>query len=279
MRTRREIALHNGTLAFIGPGLMGVVNVTPDSFSDGGLHASHEAAIEHGNALASAGAVVLDIGGESTRPGAARIAPEAEQERILPVISALSAAGHTVSVDTRNASTAHKAIAAGAQLVNDIAGFRDEAMQDMVAQTGVAVVAMHMQGDPTTMQINPTYTDVVAEVRDYLAERVEFLSRLGAASVIIDPGIGFGKRLAHNLALLTSTSELAQVAPVLVGASRKSFIHQIVPAPIPHDRLGGTLAAHAYAAKQGATLLRVHDVAEHVQYLRVAHALEEHHAY
>lgn len=275
MRTRRELALHNGTLTFIGTGIMGVVNVTPDSFSDGGLHASHDAAIAHGKELAAAGAVVLDIGGESTRPGAARLAPAAEQERILPVISALAALGHTVSVDTRNAETAFKAIAAGAQMVNDIAGFRDEAMQDMVAQTGVAVVAMHMQGDPTTMQINPTYTDVVAEVRSYLQQRAEQLTSLGAASVLIDPGIGFGKRLAHNIALLRATRELAEVAPVLVGASRKSFINQIVPAPIPHERLGGTLAAHAYAATHGATLLRVHDVAEHVQYLRVAHALSE----
>ena len=274
MRTRHEITLHNGTLAFVGTALMGVINVTPDSFSDGGLHASHSAAIAYGNALAAAGAVVLDIGGESTRPGAARLAPEAEQARILPVIRALAAAGHTVSVDTRNASTALKAIAAGARIVNDIAGFRDEAMQHMVAETGVAVVAMHMQGDPTTMQINPTYTDVVAEVTQYLQERVEQLTRLGAASVIIDPGIGFGKRLAHNLALIRATRELAQVAPVLMGASRKSFINQIVPAPIAHERLGGTLAAHAYAAANGAALLRVHDVAEHVQYLRVAQALE-----
>lgn len=269
------IAHTRGTMRFTGPGIVGVVNVTPDSFSDGGEHASTAQAIAHAHDLVAAGAVLIDVGGESTRPGAAPLPPGAEQRRVIPVIEVLADAGHTISIDTRNAATARAACAAGAHFVNDVAGFRDPAMQDVIAETGSAAIIMHMQGEPATMQDNPSYTDVVAEVAEYLHTQAKRLTQLGAQSVIIDPGIGFGKRLPHNLALLRSVPTLAEIAPVLIGASRKSFINAITPAPTPGKRLAGTLAAHDLAATGGAALIRAHDVFEHQQYFAVRRALEE----
>lgn len=273
--TPHEITYTRGVLRFEGPGIVGVLNVTPDSFSDGGEHLQAERAIAHAHTLMTAGARMIDIGGESTRPGAEPLPPGEEQRRVIPVIEALADTGYIISIDTRNAATARAAIAAGAHFVNDIAGFRDPAMQDVIADTGSAAIIMHMQGDPTTMQDNPTYDDVVAEVSEYLAAQAMRLSDLGAASVIIDPGIGFGKLLSHNLALLRAVPELATIAPVLVGASRKSFINRITPAPTAAERVAGTLAAHDVAVAGGAALIRAHDVFEHTQYFAVRRALEE----
>lgn len=270
-----EIRHSRGVLRFTGPGVVGVLNVTPDSFSDGGIHLSTEHAIAHGHALVNAGAVMVDVGGESTRPGAKPLPPGEEQRRVIPVIASLADAGYVISIDTRNPATARAAIAAGAHFVNDVAGFRDPEMQDVIADTGSAVIIMHMQGTPATMQDNPVYDDVVQEVGTYLQQRAARLTHLGAASVVVDPGIGFGKRLVHNLALLRAVPTFAAIAPVLIGASRKSFINAVIPAPTPADRLAGTLAAHGVAATSGAVLIRAHDVDEHLQYFAVRRAVEE----
>lgn len=272
--TVHTIPLRTGTLTMDGPAIMGVLNVTPDSFSDGGTHNEPAAAIAHGLALIVDGAHLIDIGGESTRPGSSRVPTSEEISRVVPVIEALSDAGHIVSIDTRNAETARAAIHAGAHIINDISGFRDAAMRDVVAETGCAAIVMHMQGEPNTMQDNPTYSDVVAEVHDYLAHQTKVLMALGAASVIVDPGMGFGKRAHHNVALLRAVPQFAEIAPVLIGASRKSFLNQLFAVPDPANRLPGTLATHAYAAHHGAAVIRAHDVREHAQYFAIRRALE-----
>ena len=254
--------------------VMGIINVTPDSFSDGGVHAEASAAVAAGRAQASAGAMVVDVGGESGRPGAQPVGEAEELRRILPVISALAEDDSVlVSVDTRHPKVAAAAVEAGAHLVNDISGLRHPEMVAVCASLGVPVVIMHMQGEPATMQVNPRYDDVVGEVAAFLDERAHAALGAGVPSVLIDPGIGFGKTFAHNLALLRAFPYRTVAHPVLVGASRKGLIGSIANVPRAADRDSGSIAVHLDAAHRGAAMVRVHDVAGHVQALRVAAAL------
>lgn len=257
-----------------GPAVVGVLNVTPDSFSDGGAHGSVEAALAAGMQMAEAGALFVDVGGESTRPGAAPVGEDAELERVLPVVEGLSARGVRVSIDTRHPAVAEAAVAAGAALVNDVSGLRDARMVEVCAAAGVPAVIVHMRGDPRTMQLDPTYDDVVSEVTEYLLEAAERALAAGVPSVVIDPGIGFGKTIEHNLDLLRATGRLAEYGhPVMVGASRKGFIGRLSGVEQPRGRLAGSLAAHLYVAERGAALLRVHDVEAHRQALSILSAL------
>jgi dihydropteroate synthase len=258
------------------PKLMGVVNVTPDSFSDGGLYLDPAGAIAHGEELAAAGAAVLDVGGESTRPGAEPVAAAEERRRVEPVIAALAGGEARVSVDTSKAAVARAALDAGASIVNDITALRgDPEMAALCAERGVGVVLMHMRGEPRTMQRAPRYDDVVAEVRQFLAERLAFALAAGIEEerIWLDPGIGFGKSAEHNLELLRRLPELRTLGrPLVIGTSRKSFIGRVDSSP-PGERLGGTIASSVLAAAAGADVLRVHDVAEVGQALSVATAI------
>jgi dihydropteroate synthase len=245
--------------------IMGVVNVTPDSFSDGGRYLDPAAAVEHGRQLIEDGAEILDVGGESTRPGADPVSEEEELRRVEPVVSGLAAVGAQVSVDTSKAAVAAAALDAGAAIVNDVTALRgDPEMAGLCAERGAGVVLMHMRGDPRTMQDEPRYEDVVDEVKGFLAERVEAAVAAGIAAerIWLDPGIGFGKTAAHNLELLRRLGELGELGrPLVVGTSRKSFIGRADGSPVD-DRLGGTIASSVLAAVEGAEVLRVHDVAE-----------------
>jgi dihydropteroate synthase len=256
--------------------LMGVVNVTPDSFSDGGLYLDPEAAIAHGRELAAAGADILDVGGESTRPGAEPVPGAEELARVVPVIGGLSALDCEISVDTSKAVVATAALDAGATIVNDVTALRgDPEMAALCAGRGCTVVLMHMLGEPRTMQAAPRYEDVVAEVKAFLAERLEAAVAAGIdeGRVWLDPGIGFGKTAAHNLELLRRLGELHELGrPLVVGTSRKSFIGRLDGSPAS-DRLGGTIASSVIAAAEGAEVLRVHDVAEMGQALAMATAI------
>ncbi|PWC96767.1 dihydropteroate synthase [Azospirillum sp. TSO5] len=250
------------------PLIMGIVNVTPDSFSDGGDFFDPGSAIAHGEAMLAAGADILDIGGESTRPGAAPVPPGEEERRVLPVIRHFAAKGATVSVDTRHASVMESAAAAGARIVNDIAGLSDPDALPVVARTGTPVVVMHMQGDPGTMQANPTYRDAALDVFDWLEERVARCVAAGvpAERIAVDPGIGFGKSTEHNMEILRHTSLYhALGCTVLIGLSRKGFIGRLSRGEPPKERLAGSLAAGLETLNQGAQILRVHDVAETAQ--------------
>ncbi|MEL6767771.1 MAG: dihydropteroate synthase [Pseudomonadota bacterium] len=262
------------------PAVMGIVNVTPDSFSDGGLYAEAEQAIAHGLALAAAGADILDIGGESTRPGATPVLPEDEQDRVLPVIEGLRAAGCTLplSIDTRNAATARAALAAGATLLNDVSAMLHDTGMPEVASTAPALCLMHAQGDPQTMQKNPHYEDVLLDVYDFLEARLAAAEALGVPRerVLIDPGIGFGKTVAHNLALIRGLSLFHSLgAPLLLGLSRKRFIGTIGGGEGAAERMPGSLAAGIFALNQGVHVLRVHDVAETAKAVRLWHALAD----
>lgn len=255
---------------------MGVVNVTPDSFSDGGLFLDPALAIGHGEELAAQGAEILDVGGESTRPGAEPVGAEEERERVEPVVRALAGVGHTVSVDTSKFSVAEAALDAGAAIVNDVTALRgDPDIGPLCAERGAGLVLMHMQGDPRTMQEAPTYDDVVEDVKAFLAERLEvaLAAGVGEERVWLDPGIGFGKTLEHNLELLRRLGELRELGrPLVVGTSRKSFIGKLDGSAV-EDRLGGTIASSVLAAAEGAAVLRVHDAAEMADALRVAEAI------
>ena len=255
--------------------LMGVVNVTPDSFSDGGLYLDADAAIAHGRELATQGAEILDIGGESTRPGAEEVSAEEEMARVVPVIR-----GHAgvaaVSVDTSKLAVAEAALGAGASIVNDVTALRrDPAIGALCAARDVGLILMHMPGDPRTMQANPVYGDVVDDVKAFLAERLEVAIDAGADEerIWLDPGIGFGKTLDHNLELLRRLGELRELGrPLVVGTSRKSFIGKVDGSPVD-ERLAGTLASSVLAAAEGADVLRVHDVAEAAQAMKMAAAI------
>lgn len=255
---------------------MGVVNVTPDSFSDGGLYLDPGAAIAHGRELVAAEAEILDVGGESTRPGAALVSEEEELERVVPVVRGLRDLDCRISVDTSKAGVAEAALDAGAVIVNDVTALRgDPEMAALCAERGVTVVLMHMRGDPRTMQDDPRYDDVVAEVKSFLAARLEAATAAGIAEerVWLDPGIGFGKTAAHNMELLRRLGELRDLGrPLVVGTSRKSFIGR-VDGSAADERLGGTIASSVIAAAEGADVLRVHDVAEMRQALAVATAI------
>jgi dihydropteroate synthase len=256
---------------------MGIVNVTPDSFSDGGAFLDPVAAIAQGRALQAAGADILDIGGESTRPGAAPVSPEIEAARVVPVIRALAAAGAIVSVDTRRRQVMAAALDAGARIVNDVTALGDPGALGLVAARNVPVVLMHMQGEPQTMQQAPRYDVPILDLFDYFETRLAACAAggLDRSRVLIDPGIGFGKTLAHNLALLQDLALLrATACGVLLGVSRKSVIGTLAGTAGTGDRLAGSLAAGLDGVRRGADVLRVHDVAETVQALRLLRALE-----
>jgi dihydropteroate synthase len=258
------------------PLVMGVINVTPDSFSDGGDHFRTEDAIAAGEAMLAAGADILDIGGESTRPGADRIPPAEEIGRIVPVVAALGRRA-SVSVDTRNAATMQAALAAGARIVNDVSGLtHDPAAAGVIAAAECPVVLMHMRGTPATMNALATYDDVALDVHDELADRIVAAEQAGIARarIILDPGIGFAKTAEQSLELLRRLRLLRGFGlPLLVGVSRKSFIGRYGDALDPRQRMPGSLAAALWAAINGASILRVHDVAETVQALKVWRAI------
>jgi dihydropteroate synthase len=258
------------------PKLMGVVNVTPDSFSDGGLYLDPEAAIVHGVELAAAGAAILDVGGESTRPGAGKVPADEELRRVEPVIAGLVGGAMTISVDTSKAVVAATALDAGAAIVNDVTALRgDPEMAMLCGDRGAGVVLMHMLGTPRTMQDEPRYEDVVDDVKAFLAGRIEVATAAGIAEerIWLDPGIGFGKTAEHNLELLRRLGELRELGrPLVVGTSRKSFIGK-VDGSDAGERLGGTIASSVLAAVEGAEVLRVHDVAEIGQAMAVAGAI------
>jgi dihydropteroate synthase len=256
------------------PLVMGIVNVTPDSFSDGGAFLDPRLAIEHGLRLREAGADLLDIGGESTRPGAQPVSIEAELDRVLPVLEGLRDCGAALSVDTMKPEVMAAALAAGADMINDVHALEAQDALDTVAASGCGICLMHMRGAPPTMQDRPQYRDVVAEVKDYLGERLDTCVRAGIdpARIVIDPGFGFGKTLEHNIALFKKIRHLADMAPVLVGVSRKSMIGHITGRPV-QDRLAGSVAAAMLAALRGAAILRVHDVRQTVDALKIWQAL------
>lgn len=256
---------------------MGILNVTPDSFSDGGRHADPARAVEAAHAMVADGADVVDVGGESTRPGSAPVPPAVEQARIVPVIRALAAAGLRISVDTRNAATMQAALDAGAAIVNDVSGLtHDPAAAALVAARRCPVVLMHMRGTPATMTSLAVYQDVAEEVRAELALTLDRAVAAGIApeAIALDPGIGFAKHAAHSIALLRDLPKLTTLGPpLLVGVSRKAFVGRLSGVAEPAARLGGSLAAGLFAVARGASLLRVHDVAETAQALRVWHNL------
>jgi dihydropteroate synthase len=264
---------------------MGVLNVTPDSFSDGGRFLEPDAAIAHGSRMLGEGADILDVGGESTRPGAEPVSAERESARVQGVIEGLIAAhpGACISIDTQKASVARAALELGASFVNDVSAFRaDPAMAELVAERGAECCLMHMLGEPRTMQEDPRYEDVVDEVKAFLAERLAYAVRAGvrAEQVLLDPGIGFGKTLEHNLELLRRLSELLELGrPIVIGTSRKSFLGRIGArahgreAPLAADaRLAGTLASNVLAFERGASVFRVHEVGPAREALAVAAA-------
>jgi dihydropteroate synthase len=255
------------------PRVMGIVNVTPDSFSDGGKHASVEAAVAHALRLAEEGADILDIGGESTRPGAAEVSIDEELARVIPVIERLAKdTSLPISIDTSKPEVMCAAVAAGAGMINDVYGLRRDGALDAAAALGVPVVLMHMQGEPRSMQQAPEYDDVVAEVHRFLAERIFSAEMAGIAKkkIVVDPGFGFGKTTAHNLALLAGLERFVDLGvPVLAGLSRKRSIGELTGREDAQARVHGSVAAHLIAAQRGATILRVHDVAATVDAIKV----------
>jgi dihydropteroate synthase len=257
--------------------IMGVVNVTPDSFSDGGRFLDPAAAVAHGRALAQEGADILDVGGESTRPGAEPVGADEELRRVMPVIEGLTAAGTgaQLSIDTSKLAVAEAAVAAGATYVNDVTAFRAEPeIAGLVADRGVDCCLMHMRGKPRTMQADPVYDDVVSDVKAFLEERLAAAVAAGVAEqrITLDPGIGFGKTLAHNLELLRRIDELVALGrPILIGTSRKSFLGRMTGREVD-DRLAGTIATNVLALERGASVFRVHDVAPVADALAVATA-------
>ncbi len=260
------------------PRLMAVINATPDSFSDGGEAFALEDALNRGRAFLAEGADILDVGGESTRPGATRVSAQEEIRRVVPVIEALAAEGALVSIDSRRAEVMRAAVTAGARIINDVSALRGEDALDAAAELGVPVILMHMQGEPGTMQDNPAYDDVVAEVRDGLLDRARACREAGIAAqdIALDPGIGFGKTVAHNLALLAHLDRLtATVHPVVLGVSRKSYIAKVDRDVPPGERVAGSIATALAAWDRGVRIFRVHDVAEHRQALAVYGAIAE----
>jgi len=263
------------TISLDRPRIMGILNVTPDSFSDGGRWLDPEAAVRRGLELVAEGADILDIGGESTRPGAAEVPVDEELQRVTPVIGALARqVSIPLSVDTRKSMVARAALAAGAAIVNDVSALGDPDMAAVVREADAGVVLMHSRGTPADMQHAPQYEDVVAEVSAFLAARIQVAMNagIGRERIVIDPGIGFGKTTAHNLALLGALEKLAELAPVLVGASRKRFIGEITGAPAD-QRLPGSLTVAVWSLMRGAAILRVHDVAATRAAVRMAGAL------
>lgn len=276
-RTRWKLRDREVSLAGV-PLVMGIVNVTPDSFSDGGRFLDADAAVAHGKRLLEEGADLLDVGGESTRPGSAPVAVDEELRRVVPVVDRLVRETKAcVSVDTRKARVAEEAVAAGAAVINDVSALRaDPRMGEVAARTGAGLVLMHMQGTPATMQQEPAYADVVGEIAAFLRERgaAAYLAGVLDEAIVYDPGIGFGKTAAHNLEILRRLAELAALGrPILVGPSRKAFIGHVLGGLPPEERVEGTAAAVALAVAGGAAIVRVHDVAAMARAVRVAAAI------
>ncbi len=268
--------LHCGRFRFSldRPLIMGIVNVTPDSFSDGGRYLTAARAIEHGLALRGAGADILDIGGESTRPGAAAVSLQDELDRVLPVLVGLRDCGAALSVDTMKPEVMVAALAAGADLINDVRALQAPGALEVVASADCGLCLMHMQGEPRAMQAAPTYGDVVAEVQAFLQTRVDaaLAADIARERLLIDPGFGFGKTLEHNTALFHAISQFTRIAPVLAGVSRKSMLGLITGRPV-EQRLAASIAAAMLAAARGAAILRVHDVGATVDALKIMNTL------
>jgi len=258
---------------------MGVINVTPDSFSDGGVHLDHAKAVHAALQMEQDGALVIDIGGESTRPGSEPIAAQTEIDRVVPVIEQIRQRSDVpISIDTQKGSVAEEALKAGADMINDVSALRYSAsMPSIAARAGVPVILMHMRGEPGTMQKNIQYDDVVSEVGSELTAFRDAAVSAGveASQILVDPGIGFGKSFDHNLEILARASELTSIAPLVIGASRKGFIGHLTGREAGPDRAMGSLAAVAAAHRAGATLVRVHDVRETVDFLKVLMAIAE----
>jgi len=271
--TRAPLQLGERTVRLDQPQVMGIVNATPDSFSDGGAYADASAAAEAGATMAAQGAAIIDVGGESTRPGASTVWEGDEIERVLPIVQQLAAGGNAVSIDTRKAAVMSAALGAGAGLVNDVSALTwDPQSAALVAEAGVPVVLMHHQGDPQTMQKDPRYDDVLVEVYLWLGERIEAAELAGIArdKILVDPGIGFGKTVAHNLELINGLALLHGLGcPIAIGASRKRMIGALANEAPADKRLPGSLALALKAVEQGAQIVRVHDVPETVQALKV----------
>jgi len=253
---------------------MGILNVTPDSFSDGGEFLDSQAAIDQGLKMIADGAGIIDIGGESTRPGAEPVSPAEQIRRVVPVIEKLNRQAEIpISIDTTSSDVAQAALEAGASIINDISALRfDEQMVQLAARADVPVVLMHMLGKPRTMQEHPTYSDVVEEVKSFLASRIEFAISAGIkqSQIVVDPGIGFGKTVEHNLTLLRNIRQFQELqVPVLVGPSRKSFIGKILEIKDPKERFYGTAAAVSWCAAEGVQIIRVHDVKEMSQTVKL----------
>lgn len=259
------------------PLVMGIVNVTPDSFSDGGVHLRAADAVESALRMADDGAAIIDVGGESTRPGSLPVSEAEELDRVVPVIEAIrQRSAVAISIDTMKAGVAELAIAAGAAIVNDVTALAfDARMAEVVARNGAAIILMHMRGEPKTMQQTISFRDVVVEVRAELATRREHAIASGIAedAILVDPGIGFGKTFDHNLEILARAGELRGLGPVVIGASRKAFVGHLTGRPSGPERMAGSLAAVAAAAAAGAAIVRVHDVRETVDFLEVWRAI------
>ena len=256
---------------------MGILNVTPDSFSDGGHFMEPKAAVAHARQMISEGARIIDIGGESSRPGAKPIAAEEEMRRVLPAIEALREESDVlISIDSAKPSVARAAIAAGANIINDIGGFRLPEMLDVIAETGAGAVCMHMLGTPMEMQVDPRYGDVVQEVRNFFEQRIAACHEreIDLSQIVFDPGIGFGKTVEHNLALLRNLTLIRpQNRPMLVGVSRKSFLSKMTGGHSPEDRFWPTVALTAHCRSAGVEILRVHDVLPNVHAMRMMEAI------
>jgi dihydropteroate synthase len=261
------------------PAVMGIINVTPDSFSDGGVHFDHAKAVHSALQMAEDGAAIVDIGGESTRPGAEPIAAQVEIDRVLPVIEQIRQRSDVpISIDTRKGAVAEEALAAGADMINDVSALRySTAMPAIVARAKVPVILMHMRGDPGTMQKDIHYDEVVSEVGRELKSFRDAAVAAGvdASQILVDPGIGFGKTFEHNLEILARAAELTIIAPLVIGASRKAFIGHLTGREAGPDRMVGSLATVATAHRAGATLVRVHDVRQTVDFLKVLTAIAE----
>ena len=276
--TAPQLDCNGRVLRLDRPRVMGIVNVTPDSFSDGGTHDTTEAAVAHGVRLAEAGADILDVGGESTRPGADAVSLEEELRRVVPVIEALVArTSLPVSIDTSKPEVMRAAVAAGAGLINDVYALRRDGALEAAASLGVPVVLMHMLGEPRDMQTAPAYDDVVGDVHRFLAERIFSAEMAGIDKkrIVVDPGFGFGKTTVHNMALLAQLARFVELGvPVLAGLSRKRSIGELTGREVPAERVAGSVAAHLIAAQNGARILRVHDVADTVDALKIWAAVD-----
>ncbi len=270
-----KLTARGQTLSLATPKVMGILNVTPDSFSDGGTHNTPAKALEHARKMIAEGAAIIDIGGESTRPGAAEVSPEQEAERVIPVVAAIARESDVwISVDTSKALVIREAANAGAHILNDIRSFSEPGALQAAAQSGLPVCVMHMQGEPRTMQQAPHYQNVVREVYTYLEAQVARCVAAGIEKnhIILDPGFGFGKTLAHNYQLLDKLDLFHNLGlPVLAGMSRKSMIGQLMDIP-PDERVAGSVACAVIAAMKGAQIIRVHDVKETVQAMKVVEA-------